>query len=513
MDQIIGRSQALVQSSGSLSTAVLKALLTSGALWAVWAIYKNRPKSSEPPRAHYSIPFIGHGLQLVRNPIALLNECSEKYGDTFSILVFGQWITVIGPSNVREVMRSPDDKLSFSDAVNHIIDIGFCFGDSTPLDRFHVAPMRKHLGKNLERFVPRLCEAVEAAFSTHAPVSATTGTCIKEVTAFAYRAIARTTSACMFENKEFQESDEVRKMLFTVSVDATFFSSLKRMLPYFIACWKARSKTRIFQNLQLADEMFTPEVKRRRAEAERLGSDYVPPYDIMQWIIDHRDKNGEPYSDHDVGRRMLQVGFASMLATANFTTHLLFDIAGYPHIQEMLQREQDDIIKRFGSTITMEAVKEMHYLDACVRETLRLNGDPTNSFRLAMSDVTLSNGYFIPKGRLCSIHGYSIHSVPDVYGTNPRAYNPAQHLKGGSGGGAPKSTFTSESFVVFGIGSHTCPGRFLATLEMKIVAIHALRNYSFRTLSGKRPANAPRNGMTMAPVDEPILFVPRSNVQ
>ncbi|KAI8049932.1 cytochrome P450 [Syncephalis plumigaleata] len=504
MDQIISYSQTLVETSGGFSSLL-------SAVWAAWTAYKNRPKAGEPPRAQYKIPFIGHGLQLVRDPISLLNDCSKKYGDTFSILVF-----------VREVMRAPDRQLSFSDAVNHIVDIGFCFGDSTPVNRYHIPPMRKNLGKNLERFVPRLWDAVQDAFNSHVPLSTKSGTCLKDVTAFAYRTIARTTSSCMFENKEFQVNDEIRKMLFTVSVDATFFSSLKRMLPYSIACWIARSKTRIYPNIKLADEVFAPEVRRRRAEAEQLGDDYVAPYDIMQWLIDDRGKDGEPYAAHDLGRRMLQVGFASMLATANFTTHILFDIAGYPHIQEMLQREQDDIIKRFGDTITMDIIKEMHFLDACIRETLRLNGDPTNSFRLAMSDVTLSNGFYIPKGRLCSIHGYSIHSTPDVYGAESRCTN------------ALKSTvsddhhvhtsinihislyyrlqFTSESFVVFGIGSHTCPGRFLATLEMKIVAIYALRNYSFSTLSGKRPGNAPRNGMTMAPIDEPILFVPRANV-
>ncbi|KAI9598648.1 cytochrome P450 [Syncephalis fuscata] len=512
MDQVISHSQTLVEASGGVSSLLLKTLLTSSALWAAWSFYNNRPKANEPPRAHYTIPFIGHGLQLVRDPVALLTECCEKYGDTFSIFVFGQWITIIGPSNVREVMRAPDSQLSFTDAVNHIVDIGFCFGDSTPMNRFHIPPMRKHLGKNLERFIPRILHAVESAFKANMPQSTTTGYCLKDVTAFSYRMIARTTSACMFENKDLQDHDEVRKMLFTVSIDATFFSALKRTFPHFIARWGARSKTRIYENLKLADEVFTPEVKRRRAEAEQLGDDFVAPYDIMQWVIEGLDENGEPYPSHDVGRRMLQVGFASMLATANFSTHFLFDIAGYPHIQAMLQNEQDDIIKRFGSEITMDAIKEMHYLDACVRETLRLNGDPTNSFRLAMSDVTLKNGLFIPKDRLCSIHGYSVHSNDETYGSESRKYNPAHHFKSDTGTSSLKSTFTSKSFVVFGTGSHTCPGRFLATLEMKLLAIYALRNYNFYTLSGKRPLNAPRDGMTMAPIDEPIFFVPRRSL-
>jgi cytochrome P450 len=47
---------------------------------------------------------------------------------------------------------------------------------------------------------------------------------------------------------------------------------------------------------------------------------------------------------------------------------------------------------------------------------------------------------------------------------------------------------TTEAFLPFGPGRHGCPGRFLASLLMKLMLAHVVLTYDVK-LEGPRPAN------------------------
>ena len=47
---------------------------------------------------------------------------------------------------------------------------------------------------------------------------------------------------------------------------------------------------------------------------------------------------------------------------------------------------------------------------------------------------------------------------------------------------------TSESFLPFGHGRHSCPGRFFASQEMKLMLAHIVMNYDVK-IDGPRPKN------------------------
>ncbi|KAI9598641.1 cytochrome P450 [Syncephalis fuscata] len=412
-----------------------------------------------------SIPFVGNGIDFAKDTSEFLYKCRDTYGETFSFLMFGRWITVVGRSEIRNVMRAPDEQFSFNDAADELIDTVYMFGNIAPKNRFHIPILRRQLSKQLDQLAPRMSKKIAISFDEVVgdPVKPYR---MEDVSAFIDGLIAKTMATCLIENKELQENPEVLRMMSTVTRDAARTSLMKRIFPTTIS---------------------------RRQEMDKLGDDYVAPNDMLSWIVEATDTNGNMYDPIIVARRSMQIAFASVTTTSTFTLHFLNDVAGYPEYRKKLQEEQDEIIRLYGDNITPDA------LNRCLSLTL--------VFRLAMDNVQLKNNYYIPIGRVCFFHGQEVHAAKDLYGTDPTAFNPYHHYKAGDvAATSTKPTTGNDSFIVFGMGHHTCPGRFLAVMAIKMVAAHALRRYDFSTLSGTRPTNSLRDSISFLPTPEPFIF-------
>jgi cytochrome P450 / NADPH-cytochrome P450 reductase len=107
--------------------------------------------------------------------------------------------------------------------------------------------------------------------------------------------------------------------------------------------------------------------------------------------------------------------------------HLLKNPAAY----QAAQREVDQVIGR--GTITVEHMSKLPYLEACLRETLRLN--PTApAFSIApLADsefpVLIGGGkYQVEKGQVLVAVLPKIHTDPAVYGNDAELYKPERML-------------------------------------------------------------------------------------
>ncbi|KAI9598968.1 cytochrome P450 [Syncephalis fuscata] len=204
---------------------------------------------------------------------------------------------------------------------------------------------------------------------------------------------------------ELQTNSEVIRMLCTIANDTDIAASLKMIFPLKVYRWIFRHITAYKKNHKLSSEIFVPEIQRRRDMKTKLGDDYVSSYDMLEWITFTEDPNGRLYNVNIVANRVLEAAFVAVSTTSNNTLHLLFDMASYPDYRKKLQDEQNEIIHRYGNDITDESLRGMTFLDAFVRESLRVNGN-AQAVRIALDDVQLKSGYVIPKGRFRHINKY-----------------------------------------------------------------------------------------------------------
>jgi len=88
------------------------------------------------------------------------------------------------------------------------------------------------------------------------------------------------------------------------------------------------------------------------------------------------------------------------------------------------------------------------------------------SSRITLRKATLPDGTVIPEGSVVALAPKPLHKNPHVY-DKPEIFDPFRfsnlRQNGSRGLSNTKTGFTtvSNDYIVFGIGKHACPGRFL----------------------------------------------------
>ncbi|RKP08723.1 cytochrome P450 [Thamnocephalis sphaerospora] len=253
----------------------------------------------------------------------------------------------------------------------------------------------------------------------------------------------------------------------------------------------------------ILDSIILPEIARRRAAAEK-DPKFIPPKDLLQLFCDSSTPEGIKEAPRDVISYIMFVTTVSTFDVALPATNFLYDIASHPKVREKIYQEQQQIIARHGTAFSKEALRDMTYLDACLRETLRLHADAVIVARTAMRDVTLSNGTCIPKGRFCFMHVRAFNRAPKFH-KNADEYLPDRTADLPS----QRAVTRSPGYVTFGLGRRACPGRFLAVDMLKSLAAWLLRNYDFTIEPGQHTADGTYGSSDHLSAPRPILFTPR----
>ena len=90
---------------------------------------------------------------------------------------------------------------------------------------------------------------------------------------------------------------------------------------------------------------------------------------------------------------------AGFETTASTLSSLSYCLAKNPDVLEKLVDEVDRVVETSEGKIDQESIKEMPYLEACIKETLRLLPPIFRTDRTCVKDWE-EDGLFIPKGEL-----------------------------------------------------------------------------------------------------------------
>ncbi|RKP09096.1 cytochrome P450, partial [Thamnocephalis sphaerospora] len=150
--------------------------------------------------------------------------------------------------------------------------------------------------------------------------------------------------------------------------------------------------------------------------------------------------------------------------------HFIYDVASNPEMREKMHKEQQKVLAQHGTAFIKEALQDMTYLDACLRETLRLNTNAVTIYRKTARDMTFSNGVCIPAGRLCFLNMRAVNRSSGAY-NSASGHTPDSKVK--------KAVEPDFGYVTFGAGRKACPGRFFAVGMLKSLIAWLLRSYDF----------------------------------
>ena len=125
-------------------------------------------------------------------------------------------------------------------------------------------------------------------------------------------------------------------------------------------------------------------------------------------------------------------------------------MATNPRVQEKLYQE---IIETFPldqdetQFNNYEKVKDMKYLDAVLKENLRLFPPVPQLPLRILNSTTVIDGYKIPKGFAVNLSVYSVHRHPEVWGEDAEEFKPERFLE---------KRYPSFAWIPFGSGARKC---------------------------------------------------------
>jgi cytochrome P450 len=202
-------------------------------------------------------------------------------------------------------------------------------------------------------------------------------------------------------------------------------------------------------NRRAVDEILYAEIARRRADPEALRQ----RDDVFSALLLAEDENGERLTDGEVRDELVTLLLAGHETTA---TGLAWAFDLLLHAPAVLERA---------------AGADDSYLDAVVKEALRIRPVIPAVGRVVRGEPFHLNGYAIPPGVEINPSIRMIHRRPDLY-PDPSAFRPERFL----GPDAP-DTYT---WVPFGGGPRRCLGASFALMEMRIVLSRVLQRATLR---------------------------------
>jgi cytochrome P450 family 135 len=221
---------------------------------------------------------------------------------------------------------------------------------------------------------------------------------------------------------------------------------------------------------RVVDEILYAEIAGRRDDPDLAERD-----DVFSSLLLAEDEHGQRLSDREVRDELLTLLLAGHETTATGLAWT-FDLLLHSPAVHKQALEGDD-----------------EYLDAVVKESLRLRPVIPGVGRVVRGEPFHLNGYAIPPGVEINPSIRMMHRREDLY-PEAGAFRPERFL-----GPNPPDTYT---WIPFGGGTRRCLGASFALLEMRTVLRRVLQRTTLRPADPKLESiqfraitQAPRNGV------------------
>ncbi|VDM97339.1 unnamed protein product [Thelazia callipaeda] len=143
-------------------------------------------------------------------------------------------------------------------------------------------------------------------------------------------------------------------------------------------------------------------------------------------------------------------------ASMNWFLHLM---GTNPDIQAKVQREVDEILGEEDRYVTYEDLGQFKYLEACIKETLRMFPSVPIIARLLTEDTKIGNN-ILPSGTGVVIIASMVHRDPK-YWPDPEVFKPERFIS--------SELKHPYSYIPFSAGARNCIGQRFAIMEEKCV--------------------------------------------
>ncbi|KAI6005463.1 cytochrome P450 [Pisolithus albus] len=431
------------------------------------------------------IPVVGHtsllasywftkGLEV--DLARVVQEGYDKYKSrAFRIANLTHWVVCLPRSDLECVLTASEDRLSFFKATEQSLKIKYTLGVDVNETR-HQQLIRSRLTRNLrvlygdvrDEIITACNEYLDPKHNEWKPISVLHTT---------LKIVGRTSNRVIVGLPLCRDPDWLNFNINYPQAIVTEARKLRRF-PDFMLPLVAKFVTCLSRRTEQGVALIGPLIKERLRHMEAEGADWHDkPNDYLQWWLDTSQETCPIL----LMRRMLSVTFTAIHSTSLTFTQALLKLAEHPQYAQVLRDEVEAVVNKHGWT--KDALSEMQKFDSFFKETQRVEGMAILALpRIAMSDLTLADGTFIPRGTTLSFPVNRMHHDDAVY-ENPDAFEPFRFTKTQSNelnGAGNQMTTLGPDLLLFGLGTHACPGRFFAATVLKTMLAHIVMSYDVK---------------------------------
>lgn len=210
------------------------------------------------------------------------------------------------------------------------------------------------------------------------------------------------------------------------------------------------------------------------------------------------------YTKESLIAEMIELLIAGTDTTAHTLSFTMAELALHPEVFQKAQTLVDQVWEKHGS-ISIESLKELTYLRAIVKETLRLYSVASGSSSLQAIKETVIEGITIPKGTKVFWSMLGAGRDAETY-PQPEQFLPERWLEENKGS-------LSLPMIDFGSGAHRCLGEHLAMLEATVMLAQLLRHFNWELVNGRSSLEDLQQNLLIYPKDQmPLRFQSREVV-
>ena len=410
----------------------------------------------EPKYIHSYIPFIGFGFEMFKDPIGFIRSLYEKYGKVFVIfLTTKRWVYLSDEQTYLKALKSPDlsiDKF-FLDFLGNALDVSRQSVGNEDLHKIQIKQFHKYLaGDELETLNKRVHDSLIESMKLDTKI-------IHE---------DQTKTANLFDH--FGEW-----MLYAGAeglFGRSFVTEQRNALPNFYKLFQEFEqafKLGVF-GIPFRSILYKSTFENRlefvkRFSSLKLNNGESKLINVREKLY-RSDKYKHLFTQYDIGALQATTLFAGIANTAPLGCWAVVDLLLHPEALEAVKQELKEIISSSSALIyEKETLAKLPILESCINESIRRVFNII-SLREVIKNTTIESvdktKIGLRKGDVLIYPGFLKHFDPYLFGPNPYEYQYDRFVKEDNQTKAP-------AIMLFGCGTHMCPGRFWAINEIKIL--------------------------------------------
>ncbi|UJR17796.1 hypothetical protein I4U23_004695 [Adineta vaga] len=189
--------------------------------------------------------------------------------------------------------------------------------------------------------------------------------------------------------------------------------------------------------------------------------------DLLNRMINGKDpETGYQLSDENIRYQMVTFLIAGHETTSGLLSFTIYYLLKNPHALQKAQAEVDSY-----NEITVDTLSKLKYIDAILKETLRLQPTaPGFTLESKVDDIMLPGGYLVHKNDVIFVLLSQLHRDPTVW-DKPEEFLPERMLNGGF------EKLLPNSWKPFGNGQRACIGRPFAWQESLLALALILKHF------------------------------------